>query len=138
MSTTVTVSVKSPSATIIVSAGSSTLQVAANGQVIWSSSNPPSSPPEVPQGATLTFSGTATDSGGHPFANTVFYFFTQGPIPSSGSAPSPTSQSVTTDSSGVSRCRHRLCKQVATTSGLTLTHLAHRRSEAWLRVQSST
>jgi len=100
MSTTVTVSVKSPSATIIVSAGSSTLQVAANGQVIWSSSNPPSSPPEVPQGATLTFSGTATDSGGHPFANTVFYFFTQGPIPSSGSAPSPTSQSVTTDSSG--------------------------------------
>jgi len=100
MSTTVTVSVRSPSATIIVSAGSSTLQVSANGQVIWSSSNPPSSPPEVPQGATLTFSGTATDSGGHPFANTVFYFFTQGPIPSSGTPPAPTSQSVTTDSSG--------------------------------------
>jgi len=100
MSTTVTVSVRSPSATIIVSAGSSTLQVSANGQVIWSSSSPPSSPPEVPQGATLTFSGTATDSGGHPFADTVFYFFTQGPIPSSGSAPAPTSQSVTTDSSG--------------------------------------
>jgi len=100
MSTTVTVSVRSPSATISVSAGSSTLQVSANGQVIWSSSNPPSSPPEVPQGATLTFSGTATDSGGHPFADTVFYFFTQGPIPSSGSAPAPTSQSVTTDSNG--------------------------------------
>jgi len=100
MSTTITVSVKSPSATIVVSAGSSTLQVAANGKVIWSSSNPPSSPPEVPQGATLTFSGTATDSSGHPFGNTVFYFFKQGPIPSSGTPPTPTSQSVTTDSSG--------------------------------------
>jgi hypothetical protein len=51
-------------------------------------------------GATLTFSGTATDTSGNPFANTVFYFFTQGPIPSSGTPPTPTSQSVTTNSSG--------------------------------------